>query len=223
MIIIGVIFLASYKLAHLYSFQKREIERNIAIKDALLITEKIFQNENEENELIQKLVNNLKLLRNESISKTHTFIDYLKNTNSNNNHINRSDLDNSESESDNTKMNSNKSIYSKEQLISIRDNNESNYAQINNDEISPILESYKRIQSQSFITTSSSSSSNNNQRHHNHEKKHSSNKKNQSKKKEQNNRRWGMNNTKNNESFPSLDNILVSALGNEHIIVKETP
>lgn len=42
MFLIGVIFLASYKLAKLYSLQNREIERNVAIHQALTAYDRVF-------------------------------------------------------------------------------------------------------------------------------------------------------------------------------------
>ena len=201
---LGVIFLASYKLSFLFSSQNREIERNIAIKDAILIYEKIF--EKNENEKINNLISNLKELRNQKIC------------------IEKKDIiqeavEEVEEEAEKVEKNqetSQKFRYSREELLIIRNNN----CFLNEKKEIPIgLESYQQIHS------SHSEKLN--------EKKHGSNKKNHPKKKESNNnlnqnRQWGLSSNSGvsggqneSESVISLDSILDSAVGSDHIIVKE--
>jgi hypothetical protein len=65
-----VIFLASYKLAHLFASQNREIERNVAIHQALTAYHRVFENISPPPPPFTDLINQLHRLRNSHLVGT---------------------------------------------------------------------------------------------------------------------------------------------------------
>jgi hypothetical protein len=216
MTISGVIFLASYKLANLFASQNREIEKNVAIHQALTAYHRVFEDDfSHPPPPFQKLINQLHRLRNSQSVGTEGE-DWEEKRKQ------KKELQSDEVPA----FQRQKFVYSHEELRKLRGEEEKEEEQ-NEVLRNPILSSYQKIASSAESTIASGSSSSRGSGSSNKKKKNTKPQQPQQQKKTPavsggegaERGEWGR------AGGPTLDHLLDSVLGTDHHIhiVREKP